>query len=366
MKHQITLLGGQISPVYWGILEYNLDVVHILYTKESKKILTKLKRLINISKLYTYQVDPNDFISTLEIVTDIFSKNKKHEFNLNLTGGTKLMALAGQNACQEFGVNYFYIDQKHVLFEMPSLAKRKLLAKTTIKTALKMAGSKSTRFSNPSSVYNKSDFNLSEFIHLNLHKREFRKLQSALVKMYNNEQRIRNLKVENTELLFTKRISYKVEKKLFDFNKTTSSELIIGRGLWWEILISQSMKSLNANYSHFMNVEFISETNNVLNEIDILLFDNRTLHFIEAKSGRVTQNDINKITTVRKLYGSVLSHSFLISRYKLRPDLLEKCLNLGIHVLVYGKAINAKGFSAFQNISELPKLIRARLNQRRI
>jgi len=52
---------------------------------------------------------------------------------------------------------------------------------------------------------------------------------------------------------------------------------------------------------------------------------------------------INKIRAVKRLYGGIASRSILICRHKPKPEILEKCYDLGID-LFYDKDI--KGLAA--------------------
>jgi len=70
----------------------------------------------------------------------------------------------------------------------------------------------------------------------------------------------------------------------------------------------------------------------VKNEIDIVVNTCRNLIFIECKSGNVKQDDINKIRAVKRLYGGIASRSILVCKYKPRPDIIEKCSDLGIAI----------------------------------
>ena len=68
------------------------------------------------------------------------------------------------------------------------------------------------------------------------------------------------------------------------------------------------------------------------NEIDILLNTGQNILFLECKAGIVTQSDINKIRTVSKFYGGISSKSILVSFFKPKEHLIEKCQDLDIEI----------------------------------
>ena len=61
MKHQITIIGGQITPAFWGIKVKNPDVIHILYTKDSRHHVPIIKHTFSNKECFAYQVNPFRF-----------------------------------------------------------------------------------------------------------------------------------------------------------------------------------------------------------------------------------------------------------------------------------------------------------------
>lgn len=362
MNHQITLLGGQISPVYWGIKEFNPDIVHILYSKESKKNLTVLKKLVSVKKLYTYQIDASDFLGILETIEDILAKSKG-TYSLNLTGGTKIMALASLHPFSEKNNKYFYIDQKHTVFEMPEINKRELTATESIKNLLKLSGFNKFHFSTLKKTFNRKDKELAYHIFNKTKQRGFSSLLAKIIKSQSSENLLPIGKnITAGDYLFRKSHEIEIRRKdqIIKFPISKNTDPILCKGGWWELVVADSIVKDNGTFEHALNLEFISDNNsNILNEIDLLLSNGRVVHFIEMKSGNIKQEDVNKISTINKLYGSSLSHSFLISRYKPREDIIEKCNNLGIHLIVYSKSINARSnrFTFFNSIKNLNSIV---------
>lgn len=362
MNHQITLLGGQISPVYWGIKEFNPDVVHILYSKESKKNLTILKRLVSVKKLHTYQIDASDFLGILEVIEKILMKSQGN-FRLNLTGGTKIMALASLHPFSEKNWKYFYIDQKHTVFEMPEINQRLLTVKENIKKLLQLSGFNNFHFSTIKKTFTKKDKELAFYIFKMSKQRGFSSLLAKIIKSQSKENLLPVGKIITSKDYFFRKsheIELRKENQIIKFPLTKNSDPILCKGVWWELVVADSIIEVNNQLEHALNLEFISDrSSNVLNEIDLLLSNGRVVHFIEMKSGNIKQEDINKISTVNKLYGSTLSHSFLISRYKPREDIIEKCNRLGIHLLVYSKneKVKSKRFTYFNDVRILGLVI---------
>ncbi len=119
--------------------------------------------------------------------------------------------------------------------------------------------------------------------------------------------------------------------------KSPNAFNIAFNGIWWELIVADSIKNWNKIHEMKLNVELYSKTTSYIkNEIDIVINTGKTLIFIECKSGNVKQEDINKIRAVKRLYGGIASKSILVCKYKPRPDIIEKCMDLGI-LLFYNK-----------------------------
>ena len=103
------------------------------------------------------------------------------------------------------------------------------------------------------------------------------------------------------------------KKKIIEFIKAEDSRDIK------KILMSLTIKS-NKN----VNMD--------KNEIDILINTGQKMLFIECKSGIVSQSDINKMRVISKFYGGLGSKSILVSYYKPKDYLIEKCQDFGIEV----------------------------------
>ena len=94
------------------------------------------------------------------------------------------------------------------------------------------------------------------------------------------------------------------------------------------------------------------------NEIDVVLNTGQNFIFIECKSGNVKQEDINKMRAVKRLYGGIGSKSILICRYVPRPDLVEKCSDLGIEIFSHQTNFkrNKDGkLSSFKSLEDINK-----------
>lgn len=85
MTHLISLVGGQLIPVYVGIKEFNPDQVHFIVSDESVESLSVLKPLLGNTKWADYKCNPFDFFAIKSIFERIISKSSTDDsFTFNL------------------------------------------------------------------------------------------------------------------------------------------------------------------------------------------------------------------------------------------------------------------------------------------
>jgi len=333
MKHQITILGGQISPIFWGLVEKQPQIVHLIYTKDSRHHIPILKNLFPKTVFHTKQVKPYDFEEIKTSIEEILVEYEGNIFELNLTGGTKVMALACQDVFKDFSLNSFYIDQGHKIYDFSSKSYIKIGSEINLNTFIALSGHNNYS-SNEISDFSIDEINFSKEISRISGTNLFKKSSKAVRSKFKDCRECNNFKYSkgsdivnwnNSSLILR---DNKNEIKL----RSRKAFEIVFCGMWWELVVADAVKNWKKIHELQLNVELFSKQNksNIKNEIDIVLNTGRNLIFIECKSGNVIQSDINKIRAVKRLYGGVTSKSILVCKYKPRPDIIEKCIDLGI------------------------------------
>lgn len=362
MKHQITLVGGQILPVYLGIVEKQPSAVHLLYTKDSKEQVTILKRQFKNIAINAYQIEPFDYDAIKVQVETIVFDNSNCDFELNLTGGTKIMAIASQQVFNELSLPIFYIDQKHTLFDIAQKVSSPVKTKIGIDTFFKLSGHDNYSASKLEN-HTKDEISLAEYILKVINAGWYWKLYKSLYNARGKFAPPSNINFVDKETTVVGNSSSITITTKSNVSKYSSSNILeVGfTGLWWEILVAQAVSKWKHAIDLKINVSIQSKTDNnkAKNEIDIVLNTGKNLIFIECKAGDVTQDDINKIKAVAQLYGGIASRSILVSRKSPPPTIVEKCHELGIDIFSQESSSIAKGSQKrlyrFTNLSELPK-----------
>jgi hypothetical protein len=363
MKRQITLLGGQIVPVYLGIVERSPDEVHVLFTKETKGQLVLLEKNLPVKKIHSFEIEPYDYESIKSKVEEIIFANDKDEFELNLTSGTKIMAIASQQVFNELKLPIIYIDQKHDLLNISSKTTDLGAVKLNIETFLKISGHPKFKMG-ALSDFTGAEVKLAEFISNQMNTGWYWKAFGEVTKKGEYVPRSKyNFKYKNVELLWDAKdliVRIGTHSKTFSSKKAMQ---IAFSGLWWEILVGIAVSKWTHTHEFGMNLVIKTKAAIQLdkNEIDIVLNTGKNLVFIECKAGDVTQDDINKMKAISGLYGGVSARSILVSRKKPSVTVLEKCSEFGIDVFFKENPERVKKtgqiIHKFNNLNQLPSVL---------
>jgi hypothetical protein len=354
MKHQITLVGGQILPVYVGIKEFNPDKIHLLISNESKRNILLLKPQISNVSCSEYVCNPFDFYSVKTICERIIEKvDQKDEIAFNLTGGTKIMVLAAQAIIHEKRLKGFYINQDDTLIELPEYNKEKISTHLTIKEFFDLSGH------NVYSFYRLKDFTPKDFKVICIiedfanNNRKYSSIINYFRKSYRKIPVCGKETLQNGVTVKWDKNSVVAEtngKMILDIASDHVIDLFFNAG-WWELVVAKEVSKWDKIREICINCELPFKTDNKVmkNEIDILINTGKKLFFIECKSGNVKQEDLNKMRVIKQTYGGIISKSILVSRYMPNSNILEKCKELDIEVF-YCTAFN-------RQVNSLNKLI---------
>lgn len=352
MRHQISLVGGQLLPIYVGIKEFNPDKVHFIVSAESKGSITILKSLLTSIHISEHICNAYDFYSIKGICEKIIEKfDKGDEITFNLTGGTKIMVLAAQAIIHEKNLKGFYINQDDTLLELPTYDKLHILTEISIQEFLDLSGHHLYSAKNLND-YSNEDFMMANRIEAfaNNDKRYTTITSFIRKKFIGNYQGIplkgKELLPNGIELNWdTKNVNAFLKgKNIISLNSKNIIDIFFNAA-WWELLVAKEVAKWNKLKEMLVKCElpFKTDMNTTKNEIDILLNTGKKLIFVECKSGIVRQEDINKMKVIKQTYGGLISKSILVSRFIPNSTILEKCKELDVEVFycyAFNKQVN--------------------------
>jgi Card1-like, endonuclease domain len=357
MKVIVTLVGGQALPVYLGIKEFNPDKLVFLSSKDSKHRLSDIKLLLKGYSFHEFECDPFEFESVVKQCVRIIDKFNTGEIIFNLTGGTKIMVLAVQSIIQKMNLTGFYLNQDNSLLLIPEYKKQEVKYELMIVEFFQLSGHKLTKFTEyknlPITDLKVADDILSWATNDNRYTTVTKYFRSKF-KITNHIPASGNEKFGNGFQIKWDLNSVQIAQKgktLRAFKSSNIKSIFFNAG-WWELVVAEELAKWSRAIQIYTNCEmpFKSDVTMMKNEIDILLNTGNKLVFVECKSGNVVQADINKMNTIKKTYGGVISKSILVSRYLPNIGIIEKCKELDIEV--FAASFSRKQAPSFKNLGK--------------
>jgi hypothetical protein len=335
MKTHITLIGGQLIPVYQGIAEFKSDLVVLVHTKETSKEVIHLSDMLEteVKKLEVKPVDLHDIHSKLSRLFD----NKENEISVNITSGTKIMSLVlFQLASEHPKAVPFYIDQNHQLYDFKQAKKRDLQTNIDTIDLFRVTGYPLKSFRRYEDIYDK------EFSYIS----DIKQLIKANPSEYFRLLKQVNKRPDLIEFFTEKgsHLKYHPKEKKCDItlkqrNKSNFihqsfllpnlNSYLFNTG-WFEIEIAKVLKNWKHTQDIIIQAKVPYETGSDKNEIDIIVNTGKKLLFVECKLQVNDIKDIDKFRNVVKNYGGLGTKSILITQQEIKRNVAEKCQDNGI------------------------------------
>lgn len=338
-KNQIILVGGQILPLYLGLIESKPEKAFLIFTDETRLVKDILLKNVSLRKLTAIEVKPYDFASIISTIDSIVNQDPVAEWELNLTAGTKIMALAAHTVFQAKGFRSFYINQNDKLYDIREQKEHLLNENVSIDDFLKLSGHTSYQAQSLAD-FSEEDKNFATVIE------RLSNSDSEYAKLCNEYRKLKN--ITSSAKLNTPKGSYvKWDRKnsIFELaivgktalqSKSKNAIYIALNAGWFEIKVALIVSKWAQAFETKMNVELNYKVNSeVKNEVDILVNTGHQLLFLECKSGLVQAADVNKMKAVRNTYGGLAAKSILICRNYPPQRTIEKCADLGIDVFAF-------------------------------
>ncbi|MGQ9848194.1 MAG: Card1-like endonuclease domain-containing protein [Bacteroidales bacterium] len=322
---------ANVLPVFM----YKPRLVFLFATPEEKITADHLEKLFISKNIVVKRIDDLDAYDYLKFKDCILDELNKltGDVWLNVTGGTKLMALAAYEAFAEKNLNIIYCntDRSQIIHLFPKLNTERLILDVSIEDYLRSYGY--TVAASRTEEVKKEYFELFEFIELKNLRREFsefldeyRKATGSTnpVKTYNDKRnKIFSIqKTTSSVLLFVNKNQFKYEDEKFL------------KGDWLEYFMLYSLEK--QNIKPVVGVKIVSDTN-VENEIDIIFIKDYQLYLISCKSGRNTDpnKDIYEIETLRNIAGGTFGKAYLFTVQDLTDRMKQRATDLKIETLTF-------------------------------
>lgn len=330
MNTMFCLVSRQAMANVLPVFMYRPSNVVLFTTPEEKHCADNLERLFkskNFNVLRKDNLNAYDYIAFKGVVKNELIKFQE-EVCLNVTGGTKLMALAAYEAFAEKDKTIIYCNTENneIIYLFPQLKTEPLRLNLSIENYLNAYGYE--LLETKSRDVKENYFELFSF----LHDHNLIKMFTVFLDNYRSQSAAdSNIKTFNDR-----------KDKIFSIQKTVSAVLLFVKdkkykftddrflkGEWLEYFVQWSLKKQNITPEVGVKIKSSSD---VENEVDIMFIKNYQLNLISCKSGR--RNDPNKdiyeIETLRNIAGGTFGKAFLVTAAPLTERMLKRAEDLKV------------------------------------
>lgn len=336
MKTIFCLVSRQAMANVLPVLMYKPKNVVLFTTPEEKPCADNLERLFKSKGI---KVKRNDGLDAYDYTR--FKDAVKRELEstedetwLNVTGGTKLMALAAYEAFAEKNKEIIYCntERNQIIHLFPESNTEELKLSISVEDYLASYGYEiiSTRTENIKREY-------LELFDLLESKNLIPKFSSFLDNYRSatgGADPIKTYKDKKNGIFSIQKTSRELILLIYERKFRFDDERFL-KGDWLEYFVRYLLnkKGIKAE----VGVKIISEKK-VENEIDLIFIIEHKLHLISCKSGKSKPNqDIYEIETLRQIAGGTFGKGFLVTAREIKKEAMKRARELGIKVLNISK-----------------------------
>jgi len=315
------------------VLMFNPEQVVLFATPEEKKSADYLEKLFSNKSIKVNRIDNLDAYDYHLFKQTVKNEIMKYEDRviLNVTGGTKLMALAAYESFIECSkpIIYCNTERNQIVHLYPVLKTEKLQLELSVLDYLHSYGYDiiETRTNSGKLEY----YTLFEI----LERKNLLQKFSDFIDKFRSEYFL-----NQGSKTFNDR-----KEKLFSIQKTSSNFILFVdnkkfvydndkflKGEWLEYYIFYFLKKIGVNPE--LGVKIVSSSN-VENEIDLIFMKDYQLYLVSCKTGRNSEpnKDIYEIETLRNIAGGTYGKAFLITSNQLTPRIQQRAKDLNIRTL---------------------------------
>lgn len=335
-KVQISLVGGQVVPVYQLAKHNSPDFLVLICSKETKEKAERISELRDKENTEIVYCDPTDFKSISKTMRDILLKYKSlsEDLYVDVTGGTKpWTAYLSYYALQEEGVRKIeYIDQNGKIWDFKT--KESEQSESLDLEAQLFLGKQKLSASTDFREYTEEDIELA----YDLFKRWPRE-RKILKRIF--EGLYRQIEEDRFEIVGSKINNTDIEYNIL--TQELSGELYVGRDCeeiyfqspnieriafntgWFEIVVGKIFSDWKLSEEVLHSCVFTYKDTEAKNEIDLIVSTQDKQIYVECKTGIANNTDIDKFNSAVKLYGGNGSKAVFVTMWPMNEKQKQKC-----------------------------------------
>lgn len=334
MNTMFCLVSRQAMANVLPVFMYKPESVFLFTTPQENQCANNLEELFkskNINVFRMDNLDAYDYIKFKEAIKTQLEKLNTESVFLNVTGGTKLMALAAFEAFAEANKSIIYCDTEHqkIITLLPRYTLTELSAQLSVEEYLKAYGFKIVEFKD--SFAEDDYFQLFQFID-----------SGNLIRSFVNLNKTIRKRIGSNETKFTvNSCDYK-----FQFQKNYNNYILtfgdkhtlkisfndFKSGDWLEYYIYYKLKT-KENLSPLVGVKIINPQS-VDNEIDVMVIKDFRLYIYSCKTGKKdNQFDLYQLETLRNITSGTFGKGNFVTSNQHSEHFLRRAKELSINVI---------------------------------
>lgn len=359
-KIHIALVGREALPVFYTIMEHNPDITYLLVTEQTNETAANLKKVMGTlgQACQTIQVLPYDIKRAEASCEAIHEKHgETAEYVYNLTGGTKVMSLGAYRCGERHEAQLLYTDSRSCI-DLRSGESVTLSESLVNETIFALQGQQLKHHK----VWQVDDRRTAcaracrQFI------LGYGSIYHELHEAYQRRQdshRPGAFAYARKGLTYSNRQGVSIEEdgETVFASDFPGAEKMLLEGRWWETLVADKIVQWSAGrYAVWASVEFWPldpSARDIKNEIDVLVNVGNTFVIVECKSGTFTQDNVYKLASVCRTYGSYKSKGVIVTFRDCRSALKEKAKEQNISIFEAGKNLSRLGRELDRIVSAL-------------
>lgn len=338
-KVHITLIGGQLAPVYIGICATEPDKIVYIHSTATKEKLDVIRQEIKKdSESVKFEETAPKLIQNA--VNELAEKYKDDEVTINISSGLKSWTYF-------FSICFFnkpnasiiYVDQNNTVWDYRTMTG---IPNVTfdMHVHFKLYGNPIENNYRSFNDYNEEDDNIISQIEefRNFNHKDFNELLSVLDG--NKKNKVKNDKTGRIDLESGSFVEWNKENEssptvticLIKKDKTKEDklssphviELAFNSG-WFEYKVAKILSKWDKCKEICMNCVFPFKNNVAKNEVDIIINTGIKPLFVECKTQIQNTTDIDKFASVIKNYGGMGSKGIFITDARMSDHAIQKC-----------------------------------------
>ncbi len=322
----VCLVSGQPMPNIIPAFVNKPHIVVLLTTTQEKATADHIKKVYSKNgmkcEIHEQFIDAYDVFSIRRELEKIYDKYCNHKLTMNITGGTKLMAIAAYEFFREKKQDILYVDTLHSSIlkfkEAEILVSKYDNLNISVKDYLLAHGIYPDEINRKTAGYNEVfmniiDSDVKSFLNFSKKLRSFREIEGKFIS--GKYSVIRKKSEKRNESVG--RIAKTTQLKFYDFefngkivleNEITDLQYYVG--YWLEDYTQYLLDKRNPNDAE-RGFKF-KHSSGAESEIDVLITKNGMLHLISCKSGSFTKKDLFELEGLRQLAGGTFAKAYIV------------------------------------------------------